>query len=327
MENQSQRAKRQGLTYKNDFEMIYLRHDYFVRAKSPPPEIFERYQHTLKQMSVSLALEHDYSLRAHGFGQGDVMTMLMVFLVPYVGLYSYIYNEEYRRRAKELYDAEVESGKKPVLDYEDWVWQKELVTLKYFFRQRMRQSVEIMRRKEKISADGRAVEVYQRICGNGRFMLSETESGSKRKTWKRVAASNKAVKAFIKTAPLNREFEHEGNTFFLHTRSKVSFEETETDLFFNEASMSRSGWDRAAGLCYQQNPEIAFLQRESGTSEKTGHSFESILDDLESESVDDKLRAADAMIACATTRELRDEAKKLKTRIKSKYGVSARHHK
>lgn len=145
---------------KDSFELCYLRHQYFRRAKYNPTEAeMQPYMYIVTNLTKNTFFTYINLFNSVGLQQDDVLNIGMVHLVSFLGLYSLDHLKE--KFAEWELKFWINESKQP---QEKDVLQKNKANFTMFFKQRMEDLVRVCRQKVR-NIRGVASEEFQIFCG------------------------------------------------------------------------------------------------------------------------------------------------------------------
>ena len=142
-----------------DFELCFLRHQYFRRVKYNPTEAeMQPYMYIVLNLTKNTFFTYVNLFKSVGLELDDVVNIGRVHLVSFLGLYSLENNEKKKKELtlKYLVDKEREPT-------EAELSQKDRANFTCFFKQRMEDVVRVCRQKSR-NVSGKVVEEYQVFC-------------------------------------------------------------------------------------------------------------------------------------------------------------------
>jgi hypothetical protein len=144
----------------SDFELCYLRHQYFRRVKYNPTQAeMQPYMKIVEHFTKNTFFIYQNLFRAVGMYHDDVMNIGRVHLVSFLGLYSLDSAE--RKKKKFVVNSLIDKDREPTLEEFD---QKNKANFTCFFKQRMEDLVRVCRQKGR-NIKGQPSEEYQVFVG------------------------------------------------------------------------------------------------------------------------------------------------------------------
>lgn len=156
-------AKKGKIHSKNEFELCYLRHQYFRRAKNnPSQDEMAPFTYIAAHMAKNTYYTYKNLFKMIGFEVEDVVNIAHVHLVSFLGLFSL-------EKLPQKYDDfalshKIEKGRGP---NEEDVLQKNKANCTIFIKQRMEDVVRVCRQKAR-NIKGLPTEEYFFYCGKVR---------------------------------------------------------------------------------------------------------------------------------------------------------------
>lgn len=144
----------------DDFELCYVRHQYFRRVKyNPTPEEMAPYMYIVEHLTKNTFFTYFNLFKAVGMYHDDVLNIGRVHLVSFLGLYAL---EKNPKKKKELIVKYLlDKGREPTQEDFD---QKNKANFTCFFKQRMEDLVRVCRQKVR-NIKGQPSEEYQVFHG------------------------------------------------------------------------------------------------------------------------------------------------------------------
>jgi hypothetical protein len=153
-------ASSKKISTSNDFELAYLRHQYFRRVKyNPTEQEMQPYMYIVQHLTKNTFYTYFNLFKAVGMYHEDVLNIGRVHLVSFLGLYSL---EQMKSKKKQWLidfnlDHEVDPEKKDLV-------QKNRANFTMFFKQRMEDLVRVCRQKVR-NIKGQPSEEYAVFYG------------------------------------------------------------------------------------------------------------------------------------------------------------------
>lgn len=143
-----------------DFELCYLRHQYFRRVKyNPTEEEMQPFMKIVEHFTKNTFFTYFNLFRAVGMNHDDILNVGRVHLVSFLGLYSLEQMEDKKRDWMIKFCINNEKEPKAA-DFE----QKNKANFTMFFKQRMEDLVRVCRQKVR-NISGQPSEEYLAFCG------------------------------------------------------------------------------------------------------------------------------------------------------------------
>jgi hypothetical protein len=143
-----------------DFELCYLRHQYFRRVKYNPTQAeMQPYMKIVEHLTKNTFFTYFNLFKAVGMYHDDIMNIGRVHLVSFLGLYSLDSAE--RKKKKFVVNSLIDKEREPTLEEFD---QKNKANFTCFFKQRMEDLVRVCRQKAR-NIKGQPSEEYQVFTG------------------------------------------------------------------------------------------------------------------------------------------------------------------
>jgi hypothetical protein len=185
-----------------EFELSYIRHQYFRRVKyNPTEEEMSPYKYIVKYTAKNTFYTYRYLFDTVGMGPDDIMNIGMVHLVNFLGLFQIDYHKNRQEYKKFLKIYVNKNGKKPD---KTAILGKNKAILTLFIKQRMEDLVRICTQKAK-NIKGTKVEEYIAFYGPNKppenifSLLEDHEShGFKKANTVLFKAIKKKMKARLK---------------------------------------------------------------------------------------------------------------------------------
>lgn len=137
------KAPEDKINTSNDFELAYLRHQYFRRVKYNPTEIdMLPYMSIVEHLTRNTFFTYFNLFKAVGMYHEDIVNIGRVHLVSFIGIYSL---EEKDSKKKEFAE-KFEKANYKEAEEKDFI-QKNKANFTFFFKQRMEDLVRICRQK------------------------------------------------------------------------------------------------------------------------------------------------------------------------------------
>ncbi len=156
-------APKEKVTTSKDFELCYLRHQYFRRVKfNPTPEEMQPYMAIVEYLTKNTFFVYFNLFRGIGMYHDDLINIGRVHLVSFLGLYAL---EQSKDKKKEF---EIKFNFYNGRDAEEKdIVQKNKANFTMFFKQRMEDLVRVCRQKVR-NVKGQASEDYIVFCGSSK---------------------------------------------------------------------------------------------------------------------------------------------------------------
>lgn len=182
IEVQRPAADENKISHKDSFELCYLRHQYFRRAKyNPTQEEMAPYMGIVSNLTKNTFFVYINLFKAVGMNQDDILNIGRVHLVSFLGLYSLESDEE----KKKEYIERIVRHEYRTPDEKDFS-QKNKANFTLFFKQRMEDLVRVCRQKVR-NINGYPSEEYTVFCGKDgppkyprRLLRNHSELGYKK---------------------------------------------------------------------------------------------------------------------------------------------------
>ena len=154
------KASKSKISTSDDFELCYIRHQYFRRVKYNPTEAdMQPYMYIVANLSKNTFFTYFNLFKAVGMYYEDVLNIGRVHLVSFLGLYSL---EKCKDKKKAFIDTfERYNYKEP--EEKDFD-QKNKANFTMFFKQRMEDLVRVCRQKVR-NIKGQPLEEFVAFCG------------------------------------------------------------------------------------------------------------------------------------------------------------------
>ena len=145
-------------SYKDDFEMLMVRHDYLNRIEDPDPTWFAKFEPTVKLTSYRFFNKFKTIFTRVGYELDDVRSITNCYMMSYMSLYSIERNRDVRDRIVASYQRRF--GRPPT---EGEIDKKEKINMISFLRQRLNHAVIVCKRKSRnivVDADVNVAYAY-----------------------------------------------------------------------------------------------------------------------------------------------------------------------
>lgn len=130
------------LSYKDDFELLYLRHEYIKRCKTLDGKFVEEYA-PIVNTTARIMYEKLYpNYSKVGFDQEDIVSITNVYMLGFMGLYSLRFNK--KKREEYIKDFKKAKGRTPT---EREIYNKDKNNMINFLRQRLQHCSTLCARK------------------------------------------------------------------------------------------------------------------------------------------------------------------------------------
>lgn len=199
------------ITTSADFELAYIRHQYFRRVKYNPTQVeMQPYMKIVEHFTKNTFFTYFNLFKAVGMESDDVMNIGRVHLVSFLGLYSL--DSAGRKKKKFVVNSLIDKDREPTLEEFE---EKNKANFTCFFKQRMEDLVRVCRQKTR-NIKGQPSEEYQVFTGKEkppkytRKLLKEYDEFG----YKKVDFS--VFKSIRKKANVNNDatiFEFDGNWY------------------------------------------------------------------------------------------------------------------
>ena len=148
------------ITTSTDFELCYLRHQYFRRVKYNPTEAeMQPYMKIVENLTRNTFFTYYNLFKSVGMYQDDVLNIGRVHLISFLGLYAL--DKVKKKREEWIVKFIIKNEKDPEeKDFE----QKNKANFTMFFKQRMEDLVRVCRQKVR-NIKGQPSEEYSTFCG------------------------------------------------------------------------------------------------------------------------------------------------------------------
>ena len=141
--------------FKDDFEMLYLRHEYLTRCDKLEGKFVDEYA-PIVHTTARIMYDKLYpNFNKVGFQKDDIISITNVYMLGYMGLYSLRFNKKYRDRFVKKYKHRF--GRKPT---EKEIYAKDKNNMINFLRQRIQHCSTLCARKARdiiVGEDRRAI--------------------------------------------------------------------------------------------------------------------------------------------------------------------------
>jgi hypothetical protein len=155
------KASKNKISTKNEFELAYLRHQYFRRVKyNPTVEEMQPYMKIVEHLTKNTFFTYFNLFKAVGMYHDDVMNIGRVHLVSFLGLYAL---EQMDVKKKEFQEKFLRYNYKEA-EEKDFD-QKNKANFTMFLKQRMEDLVRVCRQKVR-NIKGQPSEEYVVFCGD-----------------------------------------------------------------------------------------------------------------------------------------------------------------
>jgi hypothetical protein len=145
-------------TYENDFEMLYLRHEYAVRLKNPQESWVYEFEPIVGQTSRIMYEKLKPNFNKVGFDLDDIKTITNMYMIYYMDIYSLRSNKEARQK---IVDKFIKRYDREPTDEE--LARKDRNNLINFLKQRLQHCCTVCSRKARsitVGCDKRAAFAY-----------------------------------------------------------------------------------------------------------------------------------------------------------------------
>ena len=129
-------------TYKDDFEMLMIRHEYLSKIKNPNPQWFREFEPIVNTTASIMFEKLKPNFIKVGYGLEDVKMITNCYIVGYMGLYSLERNEKAKEKIVQTY---LKNYDREPTDQE--LAKKDRINLISFLRQRLQHASVICARK------------------------------------------------------------------------------------------------------------------------------------------------------------------------------------
>lgn len=131
--------------FKDNFEMVYLRHEYLSKIPNPDSIDIEKFKDMALATGAIMYRKFSNIFRRVGFDEDDVKSVAKVYLLAFMGLYSFDSNEKTLNRFKEQYRLK-NDGNEPSEEELTRVDRNNLIT---FLRQKLAHCAVVCERKSR----------------------------------------------------------------------------------------------------------------------------------------------------------------------------------
>ncbi len=154
------KAPKNKIRTSDDFELCYLRHQYFRRVKYNPTETeMQPYMYIVQNLTKNTFFTYQNLFKSVGMEQEDVLNIGRAHLVSFLGLYSLESNKKKKKEFVLKYV--IDKNREPT---KAEIEQKNKANFTCFFKQRMEDAVRVCRQKVR-NVKGQPSEEYQVFCG------------------------------------------------------------------------------------------------------------------------------------------------------------------
>lgn len=152
-------ASDKKISTSDSFELCYLRHQYFRRAKyNPTEEEMQPYMYIVEHLTKNTFFTYYNLLKSVGMYHEDVLNIGRVHLVSFLGLYAM--ERMYTKKEDWIVSFNEKNYRKPeAKDYE----QKNRANFTLFLKQRMEDLIRVCRQKSR-NIKGQTYEEFQIFC-------------------------------------------------------------------------------------------------------------------------------------------------------------------
>lgn len=155
-------ASKNKINHKSSFELCYLRHQYFRRAKyNPTEDQMAPYVGIISKLAKNTFFVYANLFRAVGMAYEDIQNVGRVHLVSFLCLYSM----ESSKEKKDQYIERIVQSEYRIPEEKDFD-QKNKANFTFFLKQRMEDLVRVCRQKVR-NINGYPSEEYVVFCGKG----------------------------------------------------------------------------------------------------------------------------------------------------------------
>lgn len=134
----------QKYNYKDDFEMLLVRHDYFSRIDIVKEEWFNKYRKNVLKTSKDMYYKYAVNFSYVGYDLTDVEVLCNCYMLIYMSLYSFETNEQ--KRDEYIQKFTNSRGYRPSQEDID---KKEVINMISFIRQKIRGASIVCERKSR----------------------------------------------------------------------------------------------------------------------------------------------------------------------------------
>ena len=124
-------AKKQ-YKYKDDFEMLMVRHEFLSKVKNVDPIWNEKFKSTVNITASIMYSKLRHNFEKVGYDVGDIVSIANCYMIGYMGLYSIERNEKVRQKIVESFKTRLD--REPTQQELD---RKERINLMSFLRQKI----------------------------------------------------------------------------------------------------------------------------------------------------------------------------------------------
>jgi len=130
--------------YRDNFEYLYLRHDYAKRCKNLNSEYLKEFNGIINKTVNIMFAKHYPIFTKMGFEKEDIITVASMYVLYYMELYSIRNNTNYKNKYIQNY-----TKSKNKLPSEDDVYQYDKISMINFLRQKLAHMSKVCSRKSK----------------------------------------------------------------------------------------------------------------------------------------------------------------------------------
>jgi hypothetical protein len=157
------KASEKKIRTSDDFELCYLRHQYFRRVQyNPTKEEMQPYMHIVCNLSKNTFFTYSNLFKAIGLHLDDIINIGRVHLVSFLGLYAL----EKMKDKKKAFKVQCQINNGRAAEEKDFV-QKNRANFTMFFKQRMEDLARVCRQKSR-NVKGQPSEEYAVFCSKNK---------------------------------------------------------------------------------------------------------------------------------------------------------------
>lgn len=237
-------------SFKDDFEMLIVRHDYLRKIKKTDPRWVKEFKPIVAKTSWIMFNKFNKDFTRIGYEIEDIENIANCYMLAYMSLYSLRENSEKLEKIKNTYEGRF--GKSPDQDYLD---KKEKINMISFLRQKLQHAAVVCSRKlRNISVDTEKKAVYAHTDRSIPIPLSVIYREGEKHGYRRVTKDEfKKIKKDTKENQRNTLLDSKGYPVLeINLPNEGLSSNDYRDLFVNSQEDS-----------YHNEPESFLINRES----------------------------------------------------------------